>query len=205
MRIEIVVVEIDSTPSAALGHFRDERANATLSVIEIWLVSIPRPDSSGSSLARMSSWSSDSVRPLGRTTSTEKLPSRLTVGGTASSAAASPASTEIVGGMQNLSASIHQSWKTNRTIGRNRLSRKSATIMISGIAKKQIAAILGDRFSSGILVWSGSNCCGCAKAVEENRPGGAVAIWALSTAKSGIRIVTGRLDVPYGSIGAASA
>ena len=98
--------------------------------------------------------------------------------------------------MQKRSASKNHRLNSSTTIGRNRLSTKLAMMVMSGIEKKQIAGppmlpLLG--MLPSVLLCS---CCGCTKRTGENWPMGRVAACAASSARFGIWIVTGRLDVP---------
>src|SRR5580765_3858493 len=106
-----------------------------------------------------------------------------------SSSALMPAATCRSGGMQNLSASIHHSWKRNMMIGRKSSNTNIATIVMSGIGKKQISGIAEAPLSVAFPEESTENM---------SEPGGfakptpsAGFAWAASSLRSGSCTVTG--------------
>src|SRR5262249_49134004 len=108
--------------------------------------------------------------------------STLTPGGTALIWASKPAAADTLGGMQNLRASKNHRLKTSTTSGRKMLSTNIATIVMSGMEKKQIwmpASFEPPPFRAsgpGFIAWEWMTLTG------ENFPSGAWDTWAASSA-----------------------
>ena len=111
----------------------------------------------------------------------------------------------MLGGMQNFSRSMNQRPNRKTTIGRNRLRTNQATIVISGIARKQIwpsptLPELGGR--AGVELQRRARAA--ATSAPGERADGFDAAAAASVGKSGSWTLTGRCAVPTGSKCAAS-
>ena len=121
------------------------------------------------------------------------------------SCASIAACTVRLGGRQNFSRSRNHRPNRKTTIGRNRLRTNHATIVISGIDRKQI-------WPSPTLVFVGGSPGvnlsdergGCSIDTGLSAPTGRLAAAAASAGKSGSFTWIGRFAVPTGSNGAAT-